>query len=236
MQRLRVATNQIRARAKIGRALDVVRIEAPPSLADCWLLPRLAELVAQHPSIDIRLNAQGPLLQSDWPWPPLADAPADIEIVYGDDKLWSDRASHFLSDTFQPICAPALLEHCAMQSPEELLRHTLLSTARNPVSWDAWLDWQGIDLHRDPVRTLQLDPSHLAIDAALGGMGIILESNILVERHLATGKLVAPFPNLTRPGLSYWLFAPSQRKAGSAVDAVITWLQEQAEAAVNPAA
>jgi LysR family glycine cleavage system transcriptional activator len=49
---------------------------------------------------------------------------------------------------------------------------------------------------------------------------------------LAIGNLVAPFPHLTRPGLSYWLFAPALRKAPSAVDVVIGWLQE---AAVNPA-
>jgi LysR family glycine cleavage system transcriptional activator len=123
-----------------------------------------------------------------------------------------------------------------MQSPEELLRHTLLSTTKNPVTWDAWLDWQGIDLHRDPVRTLQLDPSHLAIDAAISGMGVILESSVLAERFLASGQLVAPFPHLARPGLSYWLFAPAERKAASAVDAVITWLQEQAGAATSPTA
>ena len=49
IRRLRDATNQIKARAKKGGALEVVRIEIPPSLAHCWLLPRLTELIAQHP-------------------------------------------------------------------------------------------------------------------------------------------------------------------------------------------
>jgi LysR family glycine cleavage system transcriptional activator len=156
----------------------------------------------------------------------LADAPADLQIVYGDDKLWADRASRLLSEDFQPLCAPDLVAQGAMEAPDQLLQHSLLSTSQNAVTWEEWLNWQGIDLDKNPVDTLQLDPSHLAIEAAASGMGVILESSVLVQQHLAVGKLVAPFPDLSRPGLSYWLFAPSQRKAASAVDAVIEWLQE----------
>lgn len=225
LQRLRVATNQIRARAKAGETVEVVRIELPPSLAHYWLLPRLADLIAQHPGIDIRVNAQGSHLQGDrLPLPPSAHAPADLQVVYGDEKLWADRASRLLSESFQPLCAPALRAQGAMGSPNQLLKHTLLSTSQNAVTWEEWFNWQGIDLDRS--STLELDPSHLAIEAAVSGMGVILESSILVERELAAGKLVAPFPDLSYPGLSYWLFAPSQRKAASAVDAVIEWLQD----------
>jgi LysR family transcriptional regulator, glycine cleavage system transcriptional activator len=229
MRRLRVATNQIKLRAKMGRALEVVRIEAPPSLAHCWLLPRLPELIAQHPGVDIRVNAQGSHLQGDrLPWPPLADAPADIQLVYGDDKLWADRAAHLLAEDFQPLCTPALLEQGNFTAPEALLEHRLLSTSRNAVTWEEWFNWQRVDLDTKHVDGLQLDPSHLTIEAAVGGLGVILESSILVERHVATGALVAPFPGLTLPGLSYWLFAPSKRKSATAVDAVMEWLEEQA--------
>lgn len=233
IRRLRDATNQIKSRAKKGGALEVVRIEIPPSLAHCWLLPRLAELIAQHPRIDIRVNAQGSHLQGDrLPWPTLADAPADVQIVYGDDNLWADRASHLFSEDFQPLCAPALLGRHAMDSADQLLQHTLISTSRNAVTWEEWLNWQGIDLDVNPVDSLQLDPSHLAIEAAVSGMGFILESNVLVQRQLSIGNLVAPFPHLSRPGMSYWLFTAALRKVPSAVDAVIEWLRESA---VNPA-
>lgn len=234
MQRLRIATNQIRARAKAGGALEVVRIELPPSLAHCWLLPRLAELIAQHPGLDIRVNAQGSHLQRDRsPLPLLTDAPADLQIVYGDDKLWSDRASRLLSEHFQPVCAPALLAQGRMKSPDRLLEHTLLSTSLNAVTWEEWLNWQGVDLDRSAISTLQMDPSHLAIEAAVRGMGVILESSILVERQLLTGALVAPFPDLSRPGFSYWLYAPSQGKPSTAVEAVAEWLQDSS--ALSPA-
>lgn len=234
MQRLRIATNQIRSRAKAGGALEVVRIELPPSLAHCWLLPRLAELIAQHPGLDIRVNAQGSHLQRDRsPLPAVTDAPADLQIVYGDDKLWSDRASRLLREDFQPVCAPSFVAQGRIKSPDQLLGQTLLSTSLNAVSWDEWLNWQSIDLDRTAVSTLQMDPSHLAIEAAVRGIGVILESSILVERQLLTGNLVAPFPGLSLPGLSYWLFVPSQGNPSAAVETVAEWLQDSA--ALTPA-
>jgi LysR family glycine cleavage system transcriptional activator len=185
--------------------------------------------MSQHPGIDIRVNAQGSHLQGDrLPWPTLTDAPADIQIVYGDENLWADRALQLFSEDFQPLCAPAHLGSRALDCADQLLQHTLISTSRNAVTWEEWLNWQGIDLDENPVDSLQLDPSHLAIEAAVSGMGFILESNVLVQRPLSIGNLVAPFPHLSRPGLSYWLFAPALRQAPSAVDAVLEWLRKAA--------
>jgi LysR family glycine cleavage system transcriptional activator len=232
IRRLRAATSDIKTRGKKGGVLDVVRIEAPPSFAHCWLLPRLTDLMARLPGIDIRVNAQGSHLQGDrLPWAPLTDAPADIQIVYGDDDLWGDRGSHLFPEVFQPLCAPELLKGRALASPHDLLREILVSTSQNSISWEEWLDFQGIDLYATHVGTIQLDPSHLAIEAAAKGLGIILESSILVEHELSVGRLVAPFPSLSRPGLSYWMLTPSARKARSTVDAVVAWFKEKAAVA-----
>jgi LysR family glycine cleavage system transcriptional activator len=228
IHRLRLATNEIKALGKNGRALDVVRIETPPSFAHCWLLPRLAELIARHPGIDIRVNAQGAPLQGDrLPWAPLPDAPADVQIVYGDDDLWKDRASLLLFETVRPLCAPALLKQQPLDSPTQLLQTTLICS-RNHLSWEEWLSLQGVDLYEHPVTMMQLDPSHLAIEAAVKGMGVILESSILVAAEMSAGTLVSPFPELSRPGLSYWIFTASPAKVGSPVAAVIDWLREKA--------
>jgi LysR family transcriptional regulator, glycine cleavage system transcriptional activator len=193
IRQLRVATNDIKARGNKGRALDVVRIEAPPSFAHCWLLPRLPELIAQHPGLNIRINAQGSHLQGDrLPWPPLADAPADLQIVYGGDDLWEDRAARLMSERFRPFCAPALVKELPLKL----------------------------------AGTIQVDPSHLAIEAAVKGMGVILESSVLVEREVSVESLMSPFPHLSAPGLSYWIFTTSSKRARSAVDVIIDWFKK----------
>jgi LysR family glycine cleavage system transcriptional activator len=231
IRRLRLATSEIKARAKQGGSLDVVRIETPPSLAHSWLLPHLPDLIADYPGIDIRLNAEGSHLQGDrLPWPRSMDAPADVQIVYGGPDLWEDRASLLMSEILQPFCAPALLAQHPLESPEQLLRQTLITSSQNYLSWEEWLASQGIDLYEKPVDTIQLDPSHLAVQAAVKGMGVILESSVLVRRELAAGTLVTPFPNLSRPGLSYWIITPSRTRSSPAVDAVSDWLRAKAAA------
>lgn len=226
IRRLRLATSDIKARGGKGPApAAVVRIKAPPSFAHCWLLPRLADLLARHPGIEIRLNSQGSSMQGERiPWPVFADAPADLQIVYGGADMWKDRASLLFSEVFRPFCAPGLLR----ESPDQLLEQTLIGTSQNYLSWEDWFNGQGIDLQETAVTTHQLDPSHLAIAAAVAGLGVILESEALVQREVSAGSLVSPFPQLSLPGLSYWIFAPSQGPVRPAVEEVVEWIRQQA--------
>ncbi len=235
LRRLRAATSDIKSRGKKGGSLEVVRIEMPPSFAHCWLVPRLTDLMARLPNIDIRVNAQGSHLQGDrTPFPQLADAPADVQIVYGDRDIWEDRASLLLSEVFQPYCAPAFLEQHAIDLPAKLPRKMLISTAQNVVSWDEWLNLQGVEFDENPVGSIQMDPSHLAIKAASNGVGVILESSVLVAQEVFEGTLVAPFPHLSRPGMGYWTYTPSAHSLRPSVEAVREWLKAMAADAISP--
>jgi LysR family glycine cleavage system transcriptional activator len=229
LRRLRTATNDVKTRGRQVGTLEVVRIEMPPSFAHCWLLPRLADLTAKLPDVEIRVNAQGSHLQGDrTPFPQLADAPADVQIVYGDRDIWEDRASLFLSEVFQPYCAPSFLERHRLDLPEQLPLKALISTAQNVVSWDEWLQLQGVDVDARPIGSIQMDPSHLAIRAARNGFGIILESSALVAQEASDGTLVPLFPNLARPGAGYWIYTPSAHSLRASVEAVKDWFKNMA--------
>lgn len=229
LSRLRSATSDIRSRAKKGASLEVVRLEMPPSFARCWLVPRLPDLMAKLPNVDIRVNAQGSYPHEPRsPFPELADAPADVQIVYGDSGIWGDRASLLLTEIYQPYCAPAFLEQHNIRTPEDLRRRMLIKTALNIISWDEWLTLHGVEIDDNPVGTIQLDPSHLAIKAAGEGVGIILDSSVLVAEDVANGMLIAPFPNLSRPGVGYWMYTPSAHSLRPSVMAVRDWLKAAA--------
>jgi len=237
LRRLRAATSGIRSRGKKGGSLDVVRIEMPPSFAHCWFLPRLADLIATLPAVDIRVNAQGSHLQGDrTPLPQQADAPADLQIVYGDPDIWQDRASLLVSEVIQPYCAPGFLDRHEIDLPAKLSRRMLISTAQNVVSWDEWLNLQGVDLDEDPVGSIQMDPSHLAIRAACDGLGVILESSVLVAHDVFAGTLVASFADLGQPGLGYWIYTPSPQRPRPSVEAVRAWLEVAATTDTAPRA
>lgn len=235
IRRLRTATSDIRSRGKKGGSLEVVRIEMPPSFAHCWLVPRLRDLISQYPDIDIRVNAQGSHLQGDrMPFQQLADAPADIQIVYGDRDIWEDRASLILTEVLQPYCSPAFLEKHQLDTPEKLPLRMLISTAQNVTSWDEWLNAQGIDVGETRIGLIQMDPSHLAIRAARAGDGVILESDVLVAQEVKDGTLIPIFPHLARPGLGYWIYSPSAHSPRPSVEAVREWLKAMTSSGTSP--
>jgi len=212
-----------------------VRVEMPPSFAHCWLLSHLDSLREKLPNVDIRINAQGSHLQGDrTPFPQLADAPADVQIVYGDSDIWEDRASWLISEVLQPYCAPALLRKHAIEKPEQLVRTMLISTAQNVVSWDEWLNLQGVEIVDSAIGSVQMDPSHLAIRAARNGIGVILESSVLVAKDVEAGSLVPIFSNRTCPGLGYWVYTPSAHGLRPSVAAVRDWLKQVTALAPDP--
>jgi LysR family glycine cleavage system transcriptional activator len=218
---LRQATDDMSRRGTGASVLDIVRIQTPPSLASRWLLPRLPHFMAEHPGIDIRVNAEGGRQSK------LGDA--DLMIVYGEESRWQEQASPFLRETIQPLCAPVVLEAGTIRTPGDLFTQTLIRTRDNTLSWEDWFRHQGLE-QRSLARAIQLDPSHVAIEAAIKGLGIILESDVLTIDHVAMGRLTAPFPGSGMTIASYWLLPLATAGARSAVQAVRDWLGEQAQA------
>lgn len=201
-----------------GRKLQVVRLQTPPSFASRWLLPRLPALLAEHPGIDIRVNAD----KDQRP-----NAPGvDLAIVYGDARTWGATATALLDETIQPLCAPALA--AGITTPGDLLTRPLIGTRGNALSWRSWFRRQGIDFDRAGAAAMELDPSDVAIEAAVGGLGIVLESNVLTENEIATGRLMAPLPSQAVTGPGYWLL-PSPAGGGAVGAAPVrAWLLDAA--------
>ena len=44
-----------------------------------------------------------------------------------------------------------------------------------------------------PEKEIWLDRSAMALDAAVAGLGVVLESDLLASEELRAGKLIAPF-------------------------------------------
>lgn len=219
LAQLQQATDDIaRGRGRRG-AREIVRIRTPPSLASRWIVPRLPTFLARHPTIDIRVNA---------PYVNQQGEEADVTITYGDAARWQSIATPFLSETTQPLCTPALLASSRVRTPNDLLGQTLISTKFNTLSWEDWFQKQGVTLDRLLLRPIQFDPSHLAIDAAVSGLGFILESDILTRTELAAGTLAAPFPRSGISTSSYWLLPLKNAGARSAVALAYDWLVAEA--------
>lgn len=215
-EQLRCATERM-ARRRTGRRTEVVRLQTPPSFAGRWLLPRLPALLAAHPGIDIRLNAE----KDQRP----GAAGVDLMIVYGAARTWQRAAEPLLEEALQPMCAPALAAGIA--GPADLLARPLIGTRGNAMSWDAWFRRHGIDPGR-AGPALELDPSDVAIDAAAKGLGVVLESDVLTEDERRDGRLAVPLPGHAVRAAAYWLLPAAGADDRPAVGLVRAWLLAEA--------
>jgi LysR family glycine cleavage system transcriptional activator len=196
-ERLHRATADIAAPGWNRTSTGVVRIMTPPSLATHWLMPRLPAFIEAHPRIEPRVFAVR-----------TADGNAedfDITIRYGDATRWKKRARPLLQEIIQPYCAPMRLGRATSLTPTHLLSQPLIRSQENAVSWETWFDQRGISFDTSRIHPIQLDPSYVAIEAAVKGIGVILESSLLTQEHVDAGRLVAPVRETRAPSTSYWL-------------------------------
>ncbi len=167
---------------------DVLTVHSTPSFATQWLMPRLARFSALHPDIDVRLNASA--VAAD-----LVTEAVDLDIRYGIKLLPAagTMVLPFPRETIVPLCAPALAkgEH-PIRTPEDLRHHMLIHSEACLVSWRDWMR-QHRKVKLDIARGPRFDRSFMAISAAVDGLGVCLDSLLLVERELESGRLVAPF-------------------------------------------
>ncbi|WP_085935258.1 LysR substrate-binding domain-containing protein [Enhydrobacter aerosaccus] len=181
------------ARALMVRApARAVRINARPSFTVRWLIPRLPDFVAHHPGIE-------PQVLTTLLPPEKAAEPFDIAIRRSVEG-WPPalQAQPFLDDELVVVAAPSLLKHKPIVEPRSLAQHTLLVVKTRKQDWDDWKTHVGLPRLR-PARRLQLDHSHIVLQAAVDGLGFAITATSLLGTDVAQGRLVCPLPDLRMP-------------------------------------
>jgi LysR family transcriptional regulator, glycine cleavage system transcriptional activator len=178
--RIRAATEDLTS-AKSDR----LSVHSAPSFATQWLLPRLSNFVAAHPELDVVFWATSPpydLMASDY----------DVAIQYGARGTEGLDVMPFPTERIIPMCSPALADGIRpIRSAEDLLFHPLIHSDQCLVRWPDWLERHpGLSLDLD--RGLHFDRSFMSISTAVDGLGVCLDSTLLAQKELATGRLVKP--------------------------------------------
>jgi LysR family transcriptional regulator, glycine cleavage system transcriptional activator len=163
------------------RMRKVFRLHAAPSFAAGWLSPRLPRLLAAHPDIEVRLSA-------GTDYSNFASNDFDADIVYGPVRATNVTVVPIAEEAVAPMCAPEIA--ASIHTPADLRRHALIQSDTKMVRWSHWFEKNGLPA---PV----LHGIFLAIAAAADGLGVALESTLLAERDLASGRLVMPLAGRT---------------------------------------
>lgn len=165
---------------------DILTIHSAPSFATQWLMPRLSRFSMLHPDTDVRLNAAvGPV--------DLSAGEADFAIRYGTFLPAQGVAvAPFPEETFVVACAPSLAKgRHPIRKPADIEPHTLIYSEVNLVTWRDWLDANEVG-YIQTTRGPRFDRTFMAINAAVDGLGLVLESRMMLQREVDAGRLVLP--------------------------------------------
>tara|TARA_R110002167_G_scaffold17426_17_gene66557 strand:+ start:3208 stop:4137 length:930 start_codon:yes stop_codon:yes gene_type:complete len=204
-----------------------VSISVTPSFASKWLMPRMDDFHAAHPDIEIWISA-------DMEPAVLGDGKVDLAVRYGPGDYPGHIVERLLLETVLPVCAPSLLGSVhPIKQPADLIHHTLLHDMSNDgdpgrPDWAMWLKARGVR-HPDPRRGSRFNQSGMLIEAAAAGRGVALAKRTLAQADLASGRLVAPFPDGSEAvGFAYHVVLPRDRPVPPSAAAFISWLKTQA--------
>jgi LysR family transcriptional regulator, glycine cleavage system transcriptional activator len=197
------------------RLPGLLRLHCAPSFATQWLVPRLNQILALHPGLDIRISAGTDYTR-------FVNDEFDADIVYGPPVREGLTVIPLSEEIVTPVCAPTLAKR--IRAPEDLLDQVLIQSDNKQLRWWNWFTANGI-VPPSP-RGPRFDRSHLALAAAVNGVGVALESTLLAERELRTRKLVRP---LARKAVDvryvghHLVFPPAQSR-NRALQAFKSWI------------
>jgi LysR family transcriptional regulator, glycine cleavage system transcriptional activator len=193
-------------------------VASSPSFAAKWLQPRLPEFLHSHPGVKIRLSTLTDRSEAE-------TARFDLAIAYGVPPETGKRVEPLLVERLRPLCSPALAANVGLCTPRDLVRTTLIHSV-NALTWAEYFRLVGQpDLQWNDE--LWLDRSIMAIDAAVSGLGVVLESEILAADELRDGRLIAPFSDqaFSVTATSYFLIMSKNYTGNKQVVAFETWLR-----------
>ncbi|MEL6620595.1 MAG: LysR family transcriptional regulator [Pseudomonadota bacterium] len=177
-----------------AEAVRPLHISPTPSFAAAWLMPRLPDFRAVHPSINMVLEPRSELVS---PRP----GDVDLSIRYGPGG-WPGVDDELLIETPMVIvAAPGLVTGRDTADPE-VLSHLPWLEENGITESTKWLEDRGIS---QGVRgTLTRVPGNLLIDGARDGQGLVVTVRLFVEADIRAGRLKV-LQQEDKPGAGYHL-------------------------------
>lgn len=170
-------------RAKVGQRAGPLVIAAIPSVAVCWLIPRLAGFRAAHPEVEIRVVYAMHGRDIDF-----RDVHLAFVFAKGRPDFLSVESEPFLGGESVPVCSPTILRGRRPVRPSEYLALGLLHDT-DQSGWAAWFRRMGVPM---PVQTgaAVFEDFNLLRAAALAGQGVALCPAAMIRPDLDAGRLV----------------------------------------------
>ncbi len=201
-------------------------VTCAPSLAECWLLPRLPRFRDMYPELDIHILSSNALAEFE-------NTEVDLAIHCSSHSQAGLHATPFLEENLMPVCSaeycarheladnPAALRSCA-------LIHENTGQPGEPryANWQAWAEWAGIS-GLALQKGYSFDRAELTATAAAQGLGVALGREWLIREAVDNGSLVLPFHLRFPAPQRYFVVTTQEGTSRAKVAAFRDWLLEE---------
>lgn len=166
---------------------DHVTLSASTAFAHYWMVPRLAQLYAAHPDIDLRL-------QTSEREPDIGAEGISLAIRRGTGN-WPGCESHLIADeVIFPIAAPRVMASAVnLATVANLLNETLIhleEPIRERPTWANWFAHWNVP-YSEPKTGLRLNDYALVLQAAIAGEGFAFGWQHVTKGLISQGLLTA---------------------------------------------
>ncbi|KQN43065.1 LysR family transcriptional regulator [Serratia sp. Leaf50] len=225
MAGLRLQQATARAFAELKEAVnDIYRAQLPPALTlsttsnflTHWLVPRLAQLKASVPLLDLRLHTSVELVD-------LVKDSVDVAIRYSmqPDETLDSTLLH--EDSFVLVASPNL----ELTQLDQLTRTTLFHVENRHIpnpspDWQHWHRLYGPESLNIGAGLRFTDETH-AIQAAIAGQGVAIVSRLLANDFIDKNILTVPFEHAL-PGGKYYFVTSKEKAQRADVQALKNWI------------
>lgn len=202
-----------------------VTLSCSTAFAAFWMVPRMAQLRADLPQIDLRIQTGDHDLD-------LVGEGIPLGVRGGNPADWPQyEARPLAAEEIWPVCGAGYLAGRARPSgPEELLGHQLIHLEepfRQAATWRDWFASVGVEGRRVP-KGLQINDYVLVVQSVIAGQGVALGWRHLVEGLVGQGVLVRLTDHALVTGMDFHVIWPRDATLARPAVEVRDWLLAQA--------
>ena len=202
-------------------------IYARPSIAQCWLVPKLSDFIQRYPFIQLSILTGNENVN-------FQRTGVDLALYFDNQPSFQLNYQYLMDEYIIPVCSPEYAEKFNLMNTVENLKHcTLLhdcqawSNGTGTDEWNSWAAHFNIDL--DTSLGISFDRSDLALIAAKNNLGITMGRKRLVQKDIENGELVMPFQEMYLRYDQHYYIASLKDRQWPKIDAFIEWLTVQSK-------
>lgn len=195
-------------------------VSTTPSLAACWLTPRLGRFAALHPDIEIRIETSVQLAD-------MTGGMVDVALRHGSGRYPGLHAERLFAPRLVAVASHSVLVDGPLAEAADCLRYPLLQD-RDRADWAVWLAGQGVTLPRNATAGPSYPDDALLLQAAKSGQGLAVVRDIYAARDLEDGNLMLAFQGAVATPAAYFAVVQPDRLVVPKIAGFLRWIRQEA--------